>query len=277
MPTVDLPTGTLHYRVAGPEDGRPVVFVHGFLVDATLWADVPERLAAAGCRVYVPTWPLGSHPEAMRPGADLSPRGLARLVLAFVAAVGHDEVVLVGNDTGGGICQLVLDLEPERVSALVLTDCDAFDSFPPFPFTWLFRMVRRPVVGRVGLGLTRVAAVRTSVLGFGGLAKRRLSAAETEPWVTPYLTDAGVRRDVAAFARAWTGRELSGAETWLRRYARPVLVCWAPGDPFFELALAHRLVEVLPDATLVEVAGARAFVPLDRPAELAAAVVDWLG
>ncbi len=46
--TIDLPAGTVHYRAHGPEDGRPVVFVHGFLVDDTLWMDVPERLAERG-------------------------------------------------------------------------------------------------------------------------------------------------------------------------------------------------------------------------------------
>ena len=60
MPTVTIPAGTLHYRTLGPADSErpPVVFVHGFLVDSTLWdgvadaarrprgALVPRRLAA---------------------------------------------------------------------------------------------------------------------------------------------------------------------------------------------------------------------------------------
>ena len=50
MERIDLPAGTVHYRVFGPADGRPVVFVHGFLVDTDLWSDVPERLAEAGYR-----------------------------------------------------------------------------------------------------------------------------------------------------------------------------------------------------------------------------------
>ena len=50
--SIDLPAGTIHYRESGPADGRPVVFVHGFLVDDTLWSDVPERLAEAGFHTY---------------------------------------------------------------------------------------------------------------------------------------------------------------------------------------------------------------------------------
>ena len=101
--TLDLPAGTVHYLTAGPASGRPVVFVHGFLVDRTLWSDVPERLAAAGCRVFAPTWPLGAHSQPMAPGADLSPRGVARVVLSFLEALDLRDVVLVGNDTGGAV------------------------------------------------------------------------------------------------------------------------------------------------------------------------------
>jgi pimeloyl-ACP methyl ester carboxylesterase len=144
MATVELSAGRIELREVGPPDGRPVLFVHGFLVDSTLWADVPERLAAQGLRCLVPTLPLGAHTRAMRAGADLSPRGVARLLLDLLDRLGIEQAVLVGNDTGGGLCQLVLDLAPERVSALVLTDCDAFDTFPPFPFDWLFRAARHP-------------------------------------------------------------------------------------------------------------------------------------
>jgi pimeloyl-ACP methyl ester carboxylesterase len=276
MATVELPAGPVHYRVAGPADGRPVVFVHGFLVDGSLWSDVPDRLAAAGLRVYVPTWPIGAHTAPMNIGADLSPRGLARLVLDFCDALDLSSVVLVGNDTGGGICQLVLDLEPSRVERLVLTNCDAFDSFPPFPFDWLFRAVRRPALGRAVLAPTGISAVRAGPIGFGTLVARRLTGEETRSWVAPYLSDAGVRRDVASFAKAWTGRELSTSEAWLSRFEHPVLLCWAPDDPYFKLALAHRLRDVLPDATLVELAGARAFVPLDQPERLATEILNWL-
>src|SRR3954471_19479849 len=98
--SVELPAGRVHYRVSGPEDGRPVVFVHGFLVDDTLWGDVPDRLAAAGYRTYAPPWPLGAHRTAMRAGADLSPLGIAQVVLSFLDALDLTEVLLVGSDTG---------------------------------------------------------------------------------------------------------------------------------------------------------------------------------
>ena len=62
MPTIELPQGAVRYRVAGEQaSGPPVVFVHGFLVNATLWVKTADALAAAGVRSYAPDWPLGAH------------------------------------------------------------------------------------------------------------------------------------------------------------------------------------------------------------------------
>jgi len=267
--SVDLPVGPLSYRETGPAHGPVVVFVHGFLVDETVWADVPERLAAEGFRCLAPTWPLGAHRRAMRPGADLSPRGLARVVASFLEVLDLRDVVLVGSDTGGAVCQLLLDEDPSRVGRLVLTNCDAFDTFPPFPFDVLFRLARRPAVARAVLQPFRAGWVRHSPLGYGLLTHRRLSAEETRPWVTPSLSDANVRLDVATFARGWTGRELAGSAEWLRGYERPVLLVWGRRDRLFKLSLARRLTSTFPDARLVEVDDATTFVALDQPARLA--------
>jgi pimeloyl-ACP methyl ester carboxylesterase len=273
---IDLPAGRIHYRTAGPPDGRPVVFVHGFLVDDSLWADVPERLADQGLRTFAPTWPLGSHTEAMAPDGELSPRGVARIVLSFLQAHDLHDVILVGNDTGGAICQFLLDEDPSRIGALVLTNCDAFEVFPPFPFMALVRLCRHPRAARAVLAALRSARMRTSAIGFGVLARRRLTAAETLPWVRPFLTDPGVRRDLARFSRGLRPGDLVDVATRLPAFARPVLLCWAPSDRLFPLALARRLQRTFPDARLVEIEQARTFIPLDQPDRLAHEVAEFL-
>ena len=136
MPTVDLPQGRVNYRVAGPPDSAlpPVVFVHGIMVNGELWTGVADALAARGIRSYAPDLPLGAHPVPLSPDADISPRGVAALLLAFLDALGLTDVTLAGNDTGGALCQFLLDADASRVGRLVLTNCDAFDQFPPPPF-----------------------------------------------------------------------------------------------------------------------------------------------
>src|ERR1700757_1656704 len=102
MPIIDLPQGRVQYRLAGPGTSAdpPVVLVHGLLVNCELWTGVADDLAARGIRSYALDLPLGSHSVALRPDADLSPRGLARLIIAFLEALELTDVTLVGNDTG---------------------------------------------------------------------------------------------------------------------------------------------------------------------------------
>ena len=274
--SVELSAGTLHYRDRGPADGRVVLMVHGFLVDDTLWGELPDLLAAQGFRVVTPTWPLASHTEAMRPDADLSPRGIARLVIELMERLDLDDVTLVGNDTGGAVCQFVLDEDHARLGRLVLTNCDAFDTFPPFPFDVLFRLARHPRASLVALQTMRSARLRRSKLGYGWLVHRRLGDDETAAWVRPYLTDAGVRRDVASFARTARASDLADAGSRLGEFEKPVLICWAPDDPFFTLAMGRRLAEAFPDARLVEVPGARTFVALDQPEVLEREMLSFI-
>ena len=113
MPTVDLPQGRVNYRVAGPPDSTlpPVVFVHGLLVNGEMWTGVAAALAERGIRCYTPDLPLGAHTVAMKPGTDISPRGVARLVLSFLEALDLTGVTLAGNDTGGALCQFVIDTD----------------------------------------------------------------------------------------------------------------------------------------------------------------------
>ena len=82
-------------------------------------------------------------------------------------------MTLVGNDTGGGLCQLLIDAYPERIGRVVLTNCDAFDKFPPFPFKMVFAMMRGHRVHQDFCGTMRIKALRHSPLGYGLLVKSR--------------------------------------------------------------------------------------------------------
>ena len=168
---VTLEQGTIAYRETGPGDAPAIVFVHGAFVDGTLWRKVVPRLEGS-YRCVVPDLPLGSHRTPMNPGADLSPPGLAKLIADFIEALDLDDVTLVGNDTGGAICQLVVTRHPERIGRLVLTPCDAYENFLPPAFRYLQSLARVP--GGVARWPRRCGSPRTggSPIAFGWLSKR---------------------------------------------------------------------------------------------------------
>jgi pimeloyl-ACP methyl ester carboxylesterase len=274
MPTVTLPAGTIHYATAGPTDAAPpVVFVHGFLVDSRLWEGVAQRLAGAGVRSYLVDWPLGSHRQPMADGADLSPAGVARLINDVLEALGLRDVTLVGNDTGGALCQLLLADDPTRIGRVVLTNCDAFENFPPTMFVPLFGAAKHPWLTSALLAPMRVRALRHSPLGFGLVMRRPRDAELTRRWVTPALTDRRIRADIARFARGLDRHALVAAAPRLRDFAGPARLVWGTADRAFTVETGRRLADAFADGQLVEVPDVSTFVPVDAPAAVADAIV----
>jgi pimeloyl-ACP methyl ester carboxylesterase len=278
VPTIDLPIGPIDYRVAGPGDAdAPVaVFVHGFLVNSTLWDPVAEKLAADGVRCILADWPLGAHRRPVDPGADLSPIAVANAVTDLLAALGLHGVALVGSDTGGALCQLALRGDTGRVRGLVLTNCDAFEQFPPRFFVPLFTLARSRIAVWTVAQQTRLRAVRHSPLAFGPLLNRPLPASLTRGWIQPLLDSPAIRRDVTRFARGMQRTELAGAATWLGQFEGPVHLVWGTRDKHFTIELGRRLAAAFQHAQLDEVADATTFVSVDRPDAVVSAVRDVL-
>ena len=277
MPSVQLEQGTIHYEEAGPGDGRPVVCVAGYLAGGDLWVGVAERLATQGLRVIMPTWPMGAHTEAMKRGADVTPAGVARMIAGFLTALDLDDVVLMGNDTGGAVCQVVAARHPERLGALVLTNCDAFEEFPPAPFKHLVRVARMPAaLLRAGVMPMRFARVRRSPLGFGLLSHRDVDYL-ARAWVHPMLTDGAVFDDLRRFTAAIDPELTQEAARTLASFDKPTLLAWGGDDNLFPMELARRLAAVIPGARLETIPGARTFPMIDQPDRLATLVGEFLG
>jgi pimeloyl-ACP methyl ester carboxylesterase len=270
MSRTDLPAAQVRWTITG--DGPPVVLVHGVAVDGRLWRDVVPRLASH-FRVVTLDLPLGAHRRPVPPGTDLTPPALARSIAHALEALDLHDVCLVGNDTGGGLCQLVAAHHPDRVGRLVLTNCDAYDAFPPMLLRPLCALARRrpAVVERLLRGL-RFGAART-LFALPVLSRRDPDL--LRDWMAPVAGDAEVRRDLVRVLAGLEPRHHRDALPGLRAFAGPVLLAWAPGDPLFPIHLADRLAAELADARVVRLARGRAFTPLDQPEQLATAVAAF--
>lgn len=271
--SVETPAGTLRYWECG--EGTPIVFVHGLLTNSLLWRKVVPTLAE-DFRCIVPDWPLGSHTEAMRADADLTPPGLVDVIIAALDHLGVDRAVLVGNDTGGALCQMVAARHPDRVAALVLTNCDAFDNFPPRIFAPLMLSARVPgALAALGQVLRWRRLWRLPV-AFGWLAKHPLHPGVVDAWLSPGRSDAAVRRDLKKAILGLDPKYTQEAAEQLRRFEQPVLLAWAPEDRLFPIAHARRLASNLPDARVEPVEDSYTFVAEDQPGPLARLIGSFL-
>jgi pimeloyl-ACP methyl ester carboxylesterase len=269
---IDLSAGTLDYLDTGG-DGPTVVLLHGLLMDSSLW-DEPIADLSTDHRCIAPTLPLGAHRQPM--SGDLSLPAIARLVEELLDRLDLHDVTLVGNDTGGALVQLVLAGKPERVARAVLVSCEAFDNVPPGLTGKVLVLSGRlsPRLFGAFMQQLRLRAVRRLPIAFGWLTKR--GDAATARWIRPVLASREIRRNTVRMLRAIDGRAVAEATAALPSFHRPALVVWAAEDRVMPPEHGRRLAELLPDARLVEVSDSYTLIPLDQPAELAAAVRSFL-
>jgi pimeloyl-ACP methyl ester carboxylesterase len=268
---IDLPAGPIRYREVG--EGKPIVFVHGYLVDGRLWDGVVERLSDR-FRCIVPDWPIGSQKVAMRPNADLSPPGIASIVHSFLEEKGLEDVTIVGNDSGGAMSQVLVTRHPERVGRLVLTNCDTHENFPPGIFRALVRLAKLPGAMAVINAPFRIGAV--SRAAFRPFAKTTVPPELIADWMEPAQRDPGVKRDLKKVTVGMDNRYTIEAAEKLRGSDLPILLAWAPEDRFFPLRYAQRLAAEVDNARIVEIPDARTFVAIDQPARLAKEIATFV-
>jgi pimeloyl-ACP methyl ester carboxylesterase len=265
-----LPQGPLHLTEIGSAQGPPLVFLHGVLASSRLYVAVAKTLAARR-RCLLLDLPLGAHPEGMACDADLSPQGVVALIVAAFDALDVPEAILVGNDSGGALCQLLVAAHPSRVHALVLTSCDAYEVWLPLLFKPFELASFVPgALYLIGL-LLRLRAFRAAPFALGWLSKRmpeELSFALVER-----LGAAGwARRDLSKFLRGISPRLTLRAAEAFPHFTRPVLILWSREDRFFPMRLAERLARDFPRAELAVVEDAYTFSPVDAPRAVASAI-----
>jgi pimeloyl-ACP methyl ester carboxylesterase len=266
MPHIELPHGTLRYLESGT--GTPVVFLHGYLMGARLWDPVVHRLGGE-FRCLVPELPFGAHPVPLNPAADLTAAGLGRIVADFLQALSLTDVILVGNDSGAAIAQVVAARHPERLGGLALATGDAFDNFPPKPFRPLIAAARTGTLTPL-LAMLKFRPARSLPTAYGWLTHGHLPHDLIDEWVAAYFAHRGVRRDLRKLTAALGDDDfMNQIATELAAFTKPALLAWAADDKFFPAEHARRLAAILPDARLEVIPDSRTWVMRDQPARTA--------
>jgi pimeloyl-ACP methyl ester carboxylesterase len=276
MPKLELSAGTIDYQDTGG-DGPVIVFVHGLMMDGSLWRNVVAELRS-DYRCVLPTLPLGGHRHPMRADADLSMSGVAGLLGEFIERLDLDEITLAMSDWGGPQL-LVGGAQEERIARLLLCSCEAFDNVPPKGAARLLPYIAR-VPGGIFMAVMpfRFDRLRRLPMTYGHLSKRPVPREVMDRWFGPVTSQREIRRDLRKYVRSAPQgrRELLAAAETLRSFERPALVVWAGEDRLMPIEHGRRLVELLPQGHLVEIADSYTLISEDQPAKLTAHLREFL-
>ncbi|GAA2690702.1 alpha/beta fold hydrolase [Actinoplanes palleronii] len=262
---------TFEVTEGGPEDGQPVLLLHGFPQDSREFEPLSPRLHAAGLRTYALDQ-RGYSPGARPSGVSSYRIGEAVAdVVAVLDSLGLESVHLVGHDWGAQVAWLVAGRHPERVRTLTAISV-------PHPRAMLLALRVRPSQqARFWyFQVFRSAIAEKLLLGGGALVMRRM------------LGDIGFRADLYVKAMREPGR-MTAALNWYRAFDNadvadlgeitvPTTYVWSDQDGVVGLTAALRTADwVAADYQLVAMRGVSHWVPEQAPKELGDAVLARIG
>jgi len=264
--SAQTPFGEIAYVEKGA--GPAALFVHGVLLNGYLWRNVIDELA--GQRRCIAVDLMGHGATRVPEDQDLSFDAQARMLMAFVDALGLEQVDLVGNDSGGGIVQIFAANHPERIRTLTLTNCDVEDNVFPPDFVPLVELIKAG--GMLGVFKPLLGNPEAARKAFAGTFEdaERVSGETLDAYLRPAIEQEETSRSGQRWMQALKAEDLSRVTPKLRGLRAPTLIVWGTGDNFFDVTWAYQLKETIPGATaVIEVPGAKLFFPEERPDVLA--------
>ena len=117
---LSLPHIELAAHIFGPEDGMPVIALHGWLDNANSFARLAPRLS--GLRIVALDFAGHGHSDHRPQGAGYSLADYAFDVLCVAEQLGWTQFALLGHSLGAIVSVVIAGSFPERVTRLALID-----------------------------------------------------------------------------------------------------------------------------------------------------------
>lgn len=243
--------------------GRPVVLLHAFPLDASMWDEVRARLASTWQVLTPDLRGFGSSPRGEEPPALAA---MADDVVRLLDRLGLDRVVLGGLSMGGYVTLDLLRRHAERVRAVVLADTKASADAGPAR------------ANRLRIADT-VTAERSPRVLHEAVLPNLLGPATTRarPEVVQRVSELLDRADPDAIA--WAQRAMAArgdAFDVLRSLTVPVLVVRGSDDALSTRADADAMAVAAADARVVELPGVGHLSAMEDPAGFAGALAGFL-
>jgi pimeloyl-ACP methyl ester carboxylesterase len=299
------------YYEAGPRQGVPIVFCHGFPELAFSWRHQIAALAAAGRWVIAPDqrgYGLTPGPETVE-AYDME--HLTGDLVGLLDHLGVEKAIFVGHDWGGIVVWQLPLMHPSRVAGIIGLNTPFFPRLPLDPIQ-MYRNAygddmyivhfQQPGVADAQLAADVEKTIRFFMRRPKGTqedflaqpAERRSLALQTalahyEPsgddnqFLTP--------DELAFFVQAFQRTGFTGGINWYRNFTRnwerseqlprridgiPCLMIMAELDVVLPPAMADRMGDQIGDLEKVLIEGSGHWTQQEKPVEVNAAILDWL-
>jgi pimeloyl-ACP methyl ester carboxylesterase len=256
--------------------------VHGVPLNGYHWRHVIERIQH--CRRCIAIDLMGLGYSEIAPSQDVSFTAQAHMLAEVMTELGIEKADLVSNDSGGAIAQIFAAHYANRLTSLVLTNCDVHDGWPPPQVLPIMEHARNGTLAPIFQALVanpdraRERHARGQpVLLFRSYADPSVLTDDIiRLYLQPLLSS---KQRVEAFERYWLGFDNAhtvAIHAALKRLEVPTLIVWGLQDFFFDKQWAYWLKATIPGAKrVVEVEDGRLFFPEDRPDKLASPMLEF--
>lgn len=250
----------LHYWLGGASDKPLVILTHGATVDHRMF-EAQYALLLGSYRVL--TWDMRGHGQSRPMGEAFTvERAVADLVaiLEHIGA-GTEQVILVGQSTGGYVAQEFVFRYPERVSALVMADCICIT----LPISWVDSLTLKstPLLLRL--------------YPYSLLLKQSVEGSAITPAARAYLYEAMSAIPKADYVKIWTGIANCLHAEPNYQITQPLLLIRGEQDALGNIAKdASRWVARDPHAEYVIIPNAGHMSNMDNPTAFNEAMLEFL-
>ncbi len=265
---IELPDGTVHYRLEGPANGPLVVLIHGFSLPSFVFDDYVKPLTDAGYRVLA----FDNYGRGLsdRPAIDYDANLTDRLILNLTDKLGLTAPAhFVGYSMGGAAAVIFAARHPERVRSLTLIAPAGLGISPKLKES----ILARPVIGE---WVARMFGLRI----FHSIAAEEAKAA---PDPIRFLADFDRQMDYRGYGEALVSTirhypldSADAAYAEAGRSERPVLVIWGEADETVPFAASQKLMTLMPRAQLHSYPGLGHSIEYSRVPLVSGLILDFL-
>lgn len=238
---ISLKDGVTHYEIAGPEDGQPVVLVHGFSVPYHIWDPTFEALVAGGFRVL--RYDLFGRGYSDRPNLDYTRDLYDDQLSELMAGLSLDAPVdLIGLSMGGAISTVFTARHPDCVRRLVLIDPAGVS----VKSSLVAALVQLPGIGEIFMNLLGDWYLLTS------LKKDYAEVIDLDDYEAKYreqMRFGGFKRALLSTIRSSLLTDTIEEYRQVGRQERPILLIWGKEDRTVPFELNEQVRKMLPGVT----------------------------